>query len=131
MSHYMKRSDIKDAWNEWTEGYSDESWHKLCNCIYTMCSNISLRYKPRTPDERNDLIHYAFERIINKVNNFKTKTKPYVNMVDDRNHFNYLTTAIINELNTLKTKESRHKNNLEKLRIRKILNNDHIQGAVV
>lgn len=85
------------------------SWDQLVSTIYSICLGLSLKFNPRTDEERSDLAHEALEATLKKISRGKlTFTAGRASV------FNLLTTAIIRIMYSIKNKESRRRHNQSK-----------------
>jgi len=102
MEHYVASNELESDWANWLESDCQRSWDNLSRQIYSMCQGISIRFRPKTEDEHEELTHEAFVATINKIKLGKLRFIPGKAPV-----FNLLTTAIFRYLYSLKNRNKR------------------------
>lgn len=92
------------------EGPTKKTWHALLEDINKICGGISLRFKPRSEEEHQELTNDAVLQVINKLSTYKLVYTPGQAPV-----FNLLTTTIHRILYSVMNKRKHGREGLSKV----------------
>lgn len=85
-------------------------WDQLLSMIYSICHGLSLKFRPKSDDERSELVQDAFGVVLSKLQRGKLKFTP-----GKAPAFNLLTTTIYRVMCSIKNKSKGQRERRSKL----------------
>lgn len=114
-NNYVDTKELEMLWAKWNDDNNDmATWEDFQSKIYLICLGVARNFNPKNEEELNDLANETFVKTIEKIKSGRLTFDPGRAPV-----FNLLTTTISRHLLSLKTTEKRHRNLLDKYRIKK------------